>query len=88
MACERFVKLVLSTLSLDFAKLSSSVSGTLSALLRESLLDIILCEYVSGNGTSSKTLSIIRQGSVSKSRSSDEDSVLSSEIFSSPSFEN
>ena len=78
MACERFVKLVLSTLTLDFLKMSSSVSGTLSALLRESLLDTILCEYVSVNGTSSKTLSIIRHGSVSKSSNSDEDSVLNS----------
>lgn len=75
----RFVRLVHSSVIFDFLMLcSSTVSGKLNALRRESLLDTMLCEYVSGKGTSSRTLSIIRQGSVSKSNKSDDDSMLNS----------
>lgn len=78
-ACVRFVRLEHSSLVRVFLRLpSSTVSGKLKALRRESLLDTMLCEYVSGKGTSSNTLSIIRHGSVSKSSKSDDDSILSS----------
>lgn len=79
MACVRFVRLEHSSLVRVFFKLpSSTVSGKLKARRSESLLDTMLCEYVSGRGTSSNTLSIIRHGSVSKSSRSDDDSMLNS----------
>lgn len=82
MACVRLFRLVLSSLSLGSREFISSIgSGTLKALRNESLLDTMLCEYVSGSGTSSRTLSIMRHGSVSKSSKSDDESVLSSAIF-------
>lgn len=78
-ACVRFVKLVHSSRAFVFLIIfSSTVSGKLKALRSESLLDIILCEYVSGNVTSSNTLSIIKHGSVSKSSKSEDESMLMS----------
>lgn len=63
-----------------FRLLSSTVSGKLKALRSESLLETMLCEYVSGSGTSSNTLSIIKHGSVSKSSKSEDDSMLNSRV--------